>query len=361
MSTKAFSLNIFHKLLLTLLLVTLIPLLSLWYIGSSAASSDLSDKISQNLVSSMNTIATSINAWDDSNQRVLRQVVRLDDVMSMIGERQNPALKATTAIYDWVYLLHTMGADGQNVGRSDDSPLLNYRDRAYFTAVMSGQPFGRQVAIGKTSGKPALMLSGPIHGKDGRLLGVICMAMALDKVSKTVTDTRIGRTGHAILLDADYKVIAHGRPEKVKSSLQDFSKHPALAIEGVTQKPGVYIENGKKTVAFVRKLPQGWNLLVVQDYDEAFASLASMENNARLLILITTVLVIAIAFFLGKQLTQPIKHLTAVAEELSSGKFDSAIPQTSRGDEIGSLARAVERMGFSIRLAMERLRYNKAA
>jgi methyl-accepting chemotaxis protein len=187
------------------------------------------------------------------------------------------------------------------------------------------------------------------------------MAMFLTEISKTVTDARIGKTGHAILLDADYKVIAHGRPEKVKSTLQDFSGHPALAIEGVTQKPGVYVENGKKIVAFVRKLPQGWNLLVVQDYDEAYASLAGMENNARLLILITTVLVIAIAFFLGKQLTQPINHLTAVAEELSSGKFDTAIPQTSRGDEIGSLARAVERMGFSIRLAMERLRYSKAA
>lgn len=355
------SLNIFHKLLLTLLLVTLIPLLSLWYIGSAAASRDLSYNISQNLVSTMNTIATSINAWDDSNQRVLRQAASLDDIVSMKGERHNPVLKSIAANYEWAYLIHTMGPDGFNIGRSDDTPLLNYGDRAHFKAVMSGQPSARQVAIGKTSGLPALLLSGPITGKDGTRLGVITMAMFLTEISRTVTDTRIGKTGHAILLDADYKVIAHGRPEKVKSTLQDFSKHPALAIEGVTQKPGVYLENGKQVVAFVRKLPQGWNLLVVQDYDEAFASLAAMESNAKLLILITTVLVVAIAYFLGKQLTRPINHLTAVAEELSSGKFDSAIPQTSRGDEIGSLARAVERMGFSIRLAMERLRYSKAA
>jgi methyl-accepting chemotaxis protein len=68
------------------------------------------------------------------------------------------------------------------------------------------------------------------------------------------------------------------------------------------------------------------------------------------------VLVAALAFVMGKQLTRPINQLTAIAEKLSKGQLDVTIPQTSRGDEIGSLARAVERLGVSIQMAMDRLR-----
>jgi methyl-accepting chemotaxis protein len=356
MSTKKFSLNIFQKLLSTLLIVTLVPLVSLWYVGSNEAKKIVTHNIAENLIATTNTVATSINGWDDTNLRVLRQAARLDDIRSMKAERQNPVLKTIGSSYEWASLVYTIAPDGSNIGRNDDKPQLQYGDRIYFKDVMNGKIAGRQVLISKTSGKLTLALSGPISDEGGQLLGVIAMTMNLDVVSRTVAETRIGQTGHAILLDADNKVIAHGRPERIKSTLQDFSAHPALKLEGVTLDPTVYTENDKKIVAFVRKLPQGWTLLIEQDYDEAYAALGVMERNARILILITVALVSAVAFFLGKELTRPINQLTAIANDLSNGQLNVTIPQTSRGDEIGSLARAIERMGISIHMAMDRLR-----
>ncbi|QQS55985.1 MAG: HAMP domain-containing protein [Candidatus Competibacteraceae bacterium] len=49
-------------------------------------------------------------------------------------------------------------------------------------------------------------------------------------------------------------------------------------------------------------------------------------------------------------------ELTAVAENISRGNFDRKIVGTERRDEIGALARAIERMAASIKLAFERLR-----
>jgi len=99
---------------------------------------------------------------------------------------------------------------------------------------------------------------------------------------------------------------------------------------------------------------------VEQDYNEAYASIKKLEADARNLILITVALVFAVAFFIGKQLTRPINELTAIAAELSSGKFNLEIPQTKRSDEIGALALAIERMGISIQMAMDRLRKKSA-
>jgi methyl-accepting chemotaxis protein len=355
MGTSKFSLNIFHKLCLTLLLVTLVPLVGLWYVGSKEAKQVLTYNISQNLIGTTNTVAAAISGWDDTNLRVLRQASRLEDIRSMKAERQNPILKTIGASYEWMSLVYTIAPDGANIGRNDDKAPLQYGDRGYFQAVMSGKENGRQVLISKTSGKPILALSGPIID-NGQLVGVMAMTMNLDVVSNIVAATKIGATGHAILLDAGNKVIAHGRSERIKTALQDLGTHPALAMDGITEFPMVYTADGKQIVAFVRKLPQGWTLLVEQDYDEAYAALRSMERNALILIVLTAALVSLVAFLLGKQLTRPINQLTEIANELSTGKFDVKILQTGRGDEIGSLARAIERLGVSIQLAMDRLR-----
>lgn len=67
------TLTIFHKLLISLLLVSLVPLCAMWYLGKVNAERDLAESIAQALVTTMDTAATGINAWDDANVRALRQ------------------------------------------------------------------------------------------------------------------------------------------------------------------------------------------------------------------------------------------------------------------------------------------------
>lgn len=351
-----FSLNIFHKLLLTLLAVALIPLAGVWYAGSTQARKDATTGISHNLMVTAGGIATGINAWDDANVRVLQAASHFEDIMSMDPAKQTPILRAMGDTYEWAFVVFTVEPGGDNIARSDDKPLTKFGDRTYFKESMAGASSARQVLISKSTGRPALTLGVPIKNAMGAPVGVIAMAMKLDDISKVIKDTRIGQTGFAILLDADNKMIASGRPDKSKDAIQDMADYPALKVDGITESPTVYLSEGKKVVGYVRKMPQGWTLLVEQDYAEAYASLERLETGARILFLLTAGCVALVAWFLGKQLTRPINQLITVAEHLSTGHFDDDIPGTARGDEIGALARSVERLGVSIRMAMERLR-----
>jgi methyl-accepting chemotaxis protein len=250
-----------------------------------------------------------------------------------------------------------MDPTGANIARSDDKSLKHFGDRSYFQSSMKGEASSRQVLISKSTNMPALTLSVPIRNAlSVGPHGVLAMAMKLDDISKVINDTRIGETGYAILLDAENKLIAHGNPKQRKQTVQDFGEHPAFKVGGIHMEPTIYSTNGKEVVGYARKLPQGWTLLVEQDYAEAYASLERLETQARMLIVLTGTLVVGFAYLLGKQLTRPIKDLIIVAEQLSKGQFRETIPGTERGDEIGALARAVERLGISIRLAMDRLR-----
>jgi methyl-accepting chemotaxis protein len=258
-------------------------------------------------------------------------------------------------VYDWAFVVFTVEATGNNIARSDDKPMTKFGERIYFQSAMKGEPASRQVLISKSTGRPALTLAVPIRNAMNSPVGVLAMAMKLDDISKVIKDTRIGETGYAILLDADNKVIASGRPDKAMDSVQDMASYPALKVDGITDQPTVYRAGDKDVVGYLRKLPQGWTLLVEQDYAEAYASLDRIETGARILMTLTAALVVGVAAFLAKQLTRPINQLIAVAEQLSKGEFAETIPGTARGDEIGALARAIERLGISIQMAINRL------
>lgn len=357
MAKPAIKLTIFHKLLLTLLAVALVPLLAFWSIGSAQVRKDVAAHINRHLMMTVAGIAGGINSWDDANVRVLRAATRMDDIVSMEPQRQSAVLHALGDTYEWAFVVYTVDHNGDNLARSDGKPLINFADRSYFKGAMRGEAVNRQVLISKTTGKPALTLALPIRNGMGQPAGAIAMAMKLDDIAKVIKDTRIGDTGYALLLDADNKVIASGMRDLPGDAVQDLSNHPALRIEGIGEAPVIYRrDDGKRLVAYLHKLPQGWTLIVEQDYQEAYAPLLRLELGARLLMLITAALVIVVASVLGRALTRPINRLIAVTEQLSRGQFQDAIPETGRGDEIGALARAIERLGTSIRMAMDRLR-----
>jgi len=353
---QTFAFSIFHKILMTMVVVAMVPLAGLWYIGSVKARADWKANISTGFVKTADALSVKVGDWEDMNLRLLRQAAVVEPVTSMVAEHQNPFLKSIATHYPWAYLVFTIRPDGQNVGRSDGKPVVQYGDRAYFKQVMAGDETGRELVIGKTSGKPALILAGPIKGVSGDRLGVIAMAMDLADLSQTVTDTRIGDTGYAILLDERNKVIAHGRPEKLSGALEDLGNHPVLQAVDATREPTVFTQDGKRIVAYRRQLGDGWSLIVQQDYDEAFAPLRQVERDSLVLMVVTVLLVLVVAYWLGRRLADPIRRLTTVADSLSRGETGGKIVETGRGDEIGALARAIERMSVSIQMAMGRLR-----
>ncbi len=220
---------------------------------------------------------------------------------------------------------------------------------------------GQQAAIAKATGKPALMLAVPIHNANtatgsNQVVGVLTLAMHLVDLSEHVTKLRIGATGFAFLLDETGKVIAHHQQDYATGGA-DFSKHPAFAGRSATGKTQlVYEHDGRKAVAYVQTTQNGWALVTQQDYSEAYAPIQAANSRALMILVATLVVVTLIAYLTAYGLSRPIRNLTKIAEELSHGRTVMNITEVARRDEIGALAAAIDRMGVSIQLAMERLK-----
>jgi methyl-accepting chemotaxis protein len=347
--------RILYQILLAMLLIATIPLGGLYYIGIYKSGQEWSGNIKDRLTTLTDSLTQSVDDWTAFNLKVLEQNSMIPAIRSMDAQQQNPVLKSIQDAYSWIYLAFTIQRDGQNLGRSDGKPTVFYGDRDYFKQVLVGMPVGMQVLIGKTSNQPALILAKPIEGPGIRNIGAIAIAMTLEDLSKTITDTRIGETGFAILVDEKNRLIAHGKGE-IASELQDFSSHPILGANRLADSDDfVFDDGGKKIVAFSKKTQVGWTLIVQQDYEEAFAASQLAKRNAVYLLIITVSMVLLIAILLAKRLSTPIQNLTRIASEISLGKIGAQIRETKRSDEIGDLARAIKRMGVSLKMAFNRL------
>jgi hypothetical protein len=186
------SFGIFPKLLLTMLVVTLIPLGAIWYLDYRAESESLAGQIEQRLSSQADTMAGYVDAWVDMNVRMLRQNAAIEDMSSMDALRQKPLLRAIVAEYKWVYLAFTIAPDGNNIGRNDEEAPRFYGDRGYFKQAIEGRQVGQEVVVSRTTGQPAAILAVPVWKLD-QVVGVLAAGTSVSEVSSTITNARMSK------------------------------------------------------------------------------------------------------------------------------------------------------------------------
>lgn len=344
--------GIFPRLLTALIVVAVVPMGVVWFFNYRSSVANLSAQIEQQLGDRADAIVSYADQFVDMHRRMLRQAASSDDVQSMDGKRQHPILKAATETFPWIYLAHVVGPDGLNTGRSDEKPPIDYKDRVYVQSVFRGAPMGQQVVISRTTGQPAFILSAPIMAQQ-RLVGVIAFAMSITDLTNRVTNVKIGETGYAFLLDETGEIIAH------PSARGSLKTHPAF--RGVpaeeTKKRQDFIDpaSGKRVIAIAQRTQYGWMMVAQQDYDEIYRPVTQANLGAVILLVVVIVGVVTFSYLLAQRFAQPIVKFTHIADNISRGNLGARIPETTRSDEIGSLARAIDRLSTSVKLSMERL------
>jgi methyl-accepting chemotaxis protein len=76
--------------------------------------------------------------------------------------------------------------------------------------------------------------------------------------------------------------------------------------------------------------------------DEVNGSISSLQRTGLILLAVGLLIGSVLAWRLGRNIAVPIKSMTALMRSLAEGRHDVEIPGAERGDEIGTMAKAVE-------------------
>ncbi len=233
--------------------------------------------------------------------------------------------------------------------------------------------FGRGLAV--TCGKP-------VYNSSGDLMGVIAIGSQLGEISSTVSETTIGETGYAFVVDMNGDVIMSkdlgAASDGTVTTRRNILTDPELAM-GEAQSAILSGESGVSRAtldgedvffAFEPMTNIPWTVITVITVSETLeASIAGEEAiNAlsdeageaidntlafsAILLLIAVAVVAGLAMFFSstfsRRLTNPILNLKAGVQEIADGNLDAQI-NLETGDELETLADAFNTMTSSLK------------
>jgi len=303
---------------------------------STATSSRIINDILQQhvdrLIALANTPTVQGNDWEVAKQYLLAEGRRL--------------LKEDSSLFSMISMSDLNGtafiADGSSV---------SITERDYYQAITGGKDlFFSPPKIGKNDGKLSVSVAVPVK-KDGRLFRVLFGVIDLDKLSQEVVLMKHGNNGRAFMIDANSICIAHPNKDLLNQDLsKESSTVPAQMAEIIRGIPATkagkaeYSFMGVDSILHYQQVPvTGWFLALVADCNEVFGTINTLTRNITIIIVITSLLLLALGWFMTGKTIRPINELVAATNRLAKGDLITEISVNTQ-DEIGNLARSFEGM-----------------
>jgi signal transduction histidine kinase/ActR/RegA family two-component response regulator len=231
-----------------------------------------------------------------------------------------------------------------------------------FLAAKAGALYFGRVHFRRES-EPYMTIALPLKGPDA---GVAVAEVNLKVFWGVISQMRVGRTGHAYVVDSGGTLIAHPDiglvlRKTVLAALPQVrvaiaaAPHPANG-GGPEATIGTDLDGRKVLTAHAAIAPVGWHVFVEQPIGEAFAPLYAAVRRTGILLLVGLVLSAASSLVLARSLLRPIQALREGAARIGAGSLSERITLRTR-DELQALAEEFNRMAVHVQesyLSLER-------
>ena len=178
----------------------------------------------------------------------------------------------------------------------------------------------------------------------------------LEELWRMVDSIHVGRSGYALVVTNDGRLLADGNPEaKPRVARGDnLSDHPlvlrvrdkAISPDGVaSQQYGAGSASMLGVAAQLHDL--GWTVMVEQPVSEAFAIPLSLQQQLVIAIAVALLAMLVVGYVWGRRFIDPILTLTRGTRALASGQLDTRVVVESQ-DELGQLGAAFNNMADTL-------------
>ncbi|MGH7276987.1 MAG: cache domain-containing protein, partial [Candidatus Rokuibacteriota bacterium] len=229
--------------------------------------------------------------------------------------------------------------------------------RLAMDVVGSGTDFSREPRFREA--KSGKIYYGPVYfrkesepymtiamGGAGQDAGVTVAEVNLKFIWDVVSQIRVGKAGHAFVLDGQGVLIAHPDISLVlqKTTFAGLAQVKA-ALAGRAGPGGESEEvtlardpkDQRVLTAYAKISPLAWAVFVEQPLEEAFAPLRAAIQQTAILVLVGIGLSIGASVLLARKMATPIQALQEGAARIAAGELDQRI-EVKTGDELEALA-----------------------
>ena len=240
-----------------------------------------------------------------------------------------------------------------------DGDVLCSTDKSLSDTTLSGNTHAREAlerdsfTVGeftrnRSTGKPAVPFTLPVHGNDGSMVGVATALIDLGWLGGYLAEHPLPPNAAIFLTDSNGVVLAHvpERPGLVGTTLPDRFR-PLLDAKAVGTARVMGIDGTQRVFAYEPITLNVRNTFIAIGFDYATAMADVDEAMRRSLLWTATALLLSLAGALlvaRRSIHRPVEALVAATKRWRAGQMSARAGLPDDGSELGQLGQAFDRM-----------------
>ncbi len=233
---------------------------------------------------------------------------------------------------------------------------INMSDREYFKLAMQGKPSLDNVVVNKKTGNPTSIVSQPVVGEDGSVIGAIAATLKMDPIAQKLNEIKLGKTGYVYAMNKQGLFIMHPDAKRIlKTNLATEKGMEAFAPLALSGKEGVgeyMIDGVRKSAGFTPVKSTGWVVVAAVNKNEVMSTAYTIRNMILGCIIIVVLAAGCFAFFGARAIAKPIQvaveKTTASSEQIASASAQVASASQALAEGTSEQAAAVEETSSSL-------------
>jgi methyl-accepting chemotaxis protein len=189
-----------------------------------------------------------------------------------------------------------------------------------------------EVVVSSEIGEPVVIMTRSFYTKEGKPFAMIAADLSAVLVTKSITETKIGKAGFGYILNKDGMVIAHADKTKnfqLNLSQYDFGKEILQKRKGTIE----YSLEGRTRHASYQEYPAlGWIIALAIDKDEIMESINTMNTLFIVLVLVMALFSLVAGVLFAVRLVKPINRIVIGLGD-SADQVASAATQVSESSQ----------------------------
>ncbi len=203
----------------------------------------------------------------------------------------------------------------------------------YQKALTAKEIVFSEAALSPEIGEPVITMARAFSAQDGKPYAVLAADLSMDKVTKPISDIKIGKMGYAYITNKAGMMIAH--PDKAKNFQLDLAKYD-FGKEIVQKKRGMieYDWEGQARVASYLEYPaMEWLVVVATHKAEILESINAMNIMFIILVIVMAVFSLVAGVIFTARLVKPITRIVLGLSD-GSDQVASASTQVSASSQL---------------------------
>lgn len=333
--------SIATKLLSIIIPILLIALIGVSWINHSKAKEFLETSYQEKAFLHLEKLKLTISGWLEKHVDRINTLANASEVASMDPTIQIAYLKKQKEKYPEYDMFFVADLNGLSDTTTDGKTSI--ADRAYFKEILAGKSNAiSDPVIHKLTGKPIVVVAGPIRDETDKLIGVIGVTIPIEAVNQEVASVKLGQTGYAYMAQKDGLVISYPDSKEIlqmnitKMNVPELTTAQSKASNGATDFVQ-YTFQGVDKFAFYTPIPEtGWVLYLTSPVAEASLQLSYLAKLSFVTATVVLIFATIVLIIFTSRLTRPIKIMTQLTSRVAEGDLTFQLQHRST-DEVGIL------------------------